>query len=337
MPFAVWPWSWLTALAPLVSRSEKAVMSNWLAVAVHAHAEVQHVLDRHVAAVEDRAGDAPHEVRVEALVPGRDRRVDREDAVAADLRPGAVEVLPGGDELAGPFGEQERRVAFVEVPDRRREPERADRPHAADAEHELLVEAHLAAADVQDVGDRAVLLRVLGHVRVEQQDRHAADLGEPDGDRELAVGERDAHRQRQPVLVLDAAQGQARQVVVGVAVLLVAVGVDRLAEVALAVEQPDADRREGHVAGRLHVVAGEHAEAARVDARATRGGRTRRRSRRSGRSSASPYRRWNQWSEPLAMYASNSARASWYSARNLASSRRRDQSTEPLMTGIGFR
>ena len=45
-----------------------------------------------------------------------------------------------------------------------------------------------------------------------------------------------------------------------------AVGVDRLAEVAVAIEQPDADERQGHVAGGLHVVAGQDAEAARVDA-----------------------------------------------------------------------
>ena len=84
--------------------------------------------------------------------------------------------------------------------------------------------------------------------------------------------------------------GSRRQVVVGVVVLLVAVGVDRLAEVALAVEQPDADERQGHVAGRLHVVAGEDAEAARVDAErlveavlgAEVGDRARRARRRAG-------------------------------------------------------
>jgi hypothetical protein len=37
------------------------------------------------------------------------------------------------------------------------------------------------------------------------------------------------------------------------------------------------------------------------------------------------------------MYWSNSARVSWYSARNFASSRRRDQSVAPLITGIGLR
>ena len=59
--------------------------------------------------------------------------------------------------------------------------------------------------------------------------------------------------------------GRRGQVVVGVGVLLVAVGVDRLVEVAVAIEQPDADERQGHVGRRLRVVAGEHAEAAGVD------------------------------------------------------------------------
>ena len=110
------------------------------------------------------------------------------------------------------------------------------------------MQSHLAAADVQDVGDRSVLDRVLGEVRVEQQDRHAAHLDEPDGDREVAPGQLDGDRQRQAVRVLDPADRQSAQVVVGVVVLLVPVGVDRLAEVPVAVEQADADRREGHVA-----------------------------------------------------------------------------------------
>ena len=223
---------------------------------------------RHGRPSPSRSGPATRRTRSASKrsLPGRDRGVDREHAVAPDLLPGVVEGRPVRHELAGALGEQERGVALVEVPDRRLEPEGADRPDAADAEDELLVEAHLAAADVQDVGDRAVRLGVLRQVRVEQQDRDAADLGQPDGDREVPAGQRDRHRQRQRRSGPDPAERQARQVVVGVGVLLVAVGVDRLAEVALAIEQPDADEREGHVAGRLHVVAGEHAEAARVDA-----------------------------------------------------------------------
>ena len=105
-----------------------------------------------------------------------------------------------------------------------------------------------------------------GDVGVEQEDRDAPDLGEPDRDREVAPGQVDRDGQGQPVRVLDPRDRQAAQVVVGVVVLLVAVGIDRLAEVALAIEQPDPDERQGHVAGRLHVVAGEDPETTRVDA-----------------------------------------------------------------------
>ena len=95
---------------------------------------------------------------------------------------------------------------------------------------------------------------------------HPPDLDDPDGGEQLAVGQRDADGERLAEPVERAAERQARELVVGVRVLLVPVGVDRLAEVALAVHEPDADQRQGHVRGGLHVVAGEDAEAAGVDA-----------------------------------------------------------------------
>ena len=263
---AVSPWSWLTAFAPFVRRSENAVMSNCVQVVVHADALGEHVLDRQAAGRQHRSGDAPDEVGIEAFVAGRDRGVDGEDAVTPDLGPGVGLRLAGRQVLAGALGQQERGVALVEVPHGRRQAEGADRADAADPEDQLLVQPHLAAADVQDVGDRPVGERVLGHVRVEQQDRDPPDLGEPDGDREIPAGQLDRDGQRQPVGVLDAADRQPAEVVVGVVVLLVAVGIDGLAEVAVAIQQADAERRQGHVAGGLHVVAGEDAQAARVDA-----------------------------------------------------------------------
>ena len=192
--------------------------------------------------------------------------MDREDAVATDPSPGIFERGAGRDVLARPLGQQERRVALVEMPHRRRQAEGPDRPYAADAKDELLVQAHLEAADIQDVADRPVLDRVLGDVSVEQQDRHAPDLGEPDRDGQVTSGELDRDGQRQAVFVLDSGQRQPRQVVVGVVVLLVAVRIDRLAEIALPIEQSDTQKGQGHVAGRLHVVAGEHTKAAGVDA-----------------------------------------------------------------------
>jgi hypothetical protein len=49
-------------------------------------------------------------------------------------------------------------------------------------------------------------------------------------------------------------------------VLLVAVRIDRLAEVAVLVEQADANERQCHVAGRLDMIAGEHSQTTGVDA-----------------------------------------------------------------------
>ena len=145
-------------------------------------------VDRHAAglrptvAVEERSRDPPDEVGLEPLVAGRDGRVDREHAVATDLVERRVEGDAGRDELARPLREQERRMALVQVPDGRGDAERAERAHPADAQDELLVEAHLAAADVEDVRDRPVGLGVLRDVGVEQEDRDPADLGDPDGD-----------------------------------------------------------------------------------------------------------------------------------------------------------
>ena len=213
--------------------------------------------------------------------------------------PGVVDGGAAGDLLARPLGEEERGVALVEVPDRGRDAQRPQRAHAADAQHQLLVEAHLAAADVEDVGDRAVRVVVVGQVRVQQQDRHPADLRDPHGGEQVAAGQLDADRQRLAEAVQGPQDRQARELEVRVGVLLVPVRVDRLAEEAAAVHEPDADQRQGHVRGGLHVVAGEDAEAAGVDARATRGSRTPRRSRRSARRASSPWSRWNQWSDAV--------------------------------------
>ena len=96
--------------------------------------------------------------------------------------------------------------------------------------------------------------------------RHATDLRQPDRAPDLSTGQLDADPQRTAVRPGNAEQRQSLRVVVGVGVLLVAVGVDGLSEVAVSIEEADPDERDGHVRRRLQVVAGEHAQTARVDA-----------------------------------------------------------------------
>ena len=105
---------------------------------------------------------------------------------------------------------------------------------------------------------------VLVDVGVEQEQRRPADLGPPDLGVEHAVGQAHRDQQRLAVAVTDQLEGELVGVEGRVGLLLAAVGGQRLAEVARAVEQADPDHGHAEVAGRLEVVAGEHAEAARV-------------------------------------------------------------------------
>ena len=158
-------------------------------------------------------------------------------------------------------------MALVHVPDRGVDAERAQGAHAADAEHDLLAQAHLAPAHVEDAGDRPVGGVVERDVGVEHQHRHAGPPA-PSTPRRArrGPGRSMGTVSTPPAGRLHGQDGQPREVVVGVDVLLEAVGVHRLAEVARAVEQAHADERHAEVARRLAVVAGEDAEAARVDA-----------------------------------------------------------------------
>ena len=111
------------------------------------------------------------------------------------------------DELAQPLELEERRVALVHVEDRRLEAERAQRAHAADAEHELLAEPVRAGRRRRA---RSVIVarpvRVAVDVGVEEVERHAPDLRAPDlrahGD-ERAVVVRDLDRRRDRALELE--------------------------------------------------------------------------------------------------------------------------------------
>ena len=71
-----------------------------------------------------------------------------------------------------------------------------------------------------------------------------------------------------PVRVFHGFERQGVEIVDGIAFLLPAVGVQILPEVALLVEQADADQRIVLVAGGLQVVAGEDAQAAGIDRQA---------------------------------------------------------------------
>ena len=161
-------------------------------------------------------------------------------------------------------------MALVGVEDLRRRGAGDARPHpqgayAAHAEEQLLAQPVLGVAAVEPVGHVAVVGAVLLDVGVEEQQRHATDVGDEDPGHQVgAVGEGDGDRRAAAVGLAEHGQRQLVGVEDGVALLLPAVAVERLLEVAVAVEQAHAHQRDAEVGGRLEVVAGEDAEAAGV-------------------------------------------------------------------------
>ena len=139
--------------------------------------------------------------------------------------------------------------------------ERPERPHATDAQDDLLAQTHLAPAHVQDLGDRAIRRIVGRDVRVEQQERYAPDLCDPDGGPHGSPREVDAHPERRSIFAAGPAQWEVGRIQVGLVVLLVPVGIDLLPEVAVPVQETHRNEGEGGVRGGLAVVAGEDAEA----------------------------------------------------------------------------
>ena len=198
----------------------------------------------------ERADVAEDELLVEHLVAGRHGRVRREDRRGPDLLERLGRLEPLLDEGADALDLEERGVALVQVEHGRLDPERRQRPDAADPEQQLLADAVLAVAAVERVGEP---------VDLEQVERDRADLLAPDGGFDRLPAEVDRDR--------DGLAGDADRLRIDWLVVLglPAVRVDPLPEVAAAVEQADADERHPELRRRLEVVAGEDAEAAGVD------------------------------------------------------------------------
>ena len=157
-------------------------------------------------------------------------------------------------------------VGVVDVRRRRaREPRpEAQRPHAAHAEQHLLLEAQLAAAAVEALGDGAAGVVVGVHVGVEEEQRHATDLGAPHGGVQLPAAGRSTVTKHGAPSSSRSSERAGRPGPGPGSPPLPAVAVEALAEVPGLVEQAHSHDRHADVGRRLEVVAGEDAEAAGV-------------------------------------------------------------------------
>jgi hypothetical protein len=142
--------------------------------------------------------------------------------------------------------------------------EGVQRPSCADAQQHLLGEPRRPRGDVQLVGDPPILGLVAVDIRVEQEERHPANLRDPDHQADLTTRQLDSDLERAPIRPSGASEGKVARVDVGLEVLLPPLGVDSLAEVATVVERPDADHRQARIGRGLQQVAGQHPQPTRV-------------------------------------------------------------------------
>ena len=156
-------------------------------------------------------------------------------------------------------------MALVGVPDRGLDSHRAEDSDAAHAEDPLLAQAQVGAAGVELVHETAVVGMIDLDVGVEEIDRHPSDHHLPGPDVHRPA--RGLHRGEIAFLLAPGHRHERGEAGIEllVAVLLPSVEPKPLIEVALHVEEADADHRHAQVARGLAVVAGEHAEATRID------------------------------------------------------------------------
>ena len=208
------------------------------------------------------------ELGVKDLVAGRHGRVRREDASMPRRAPAPPSIRQRLvlHEPPDALERHERRVPLVDMIDRGLEAERLEGAKAAEPEDDLLPDAHLAVAAVELAGDAR------GGARGFRGGwcRGGRAASGPTCTRHIAACTGSPARSTMTVrwlavFVALAADRHVVPVVVGVVLLLPAVEVEALLEVAFLVEQPDRHERQAEVACGLEVVAGEDAEAARID------------------------------------------------------------------------
>ena len=206
-----------------------------------------------------------HHRQREGVVAGRHRRVGRKDALLLHVAHGLVEGHALGHQLTAELQHEEGRVALVHVPDIRLVAKAPQGAHTADAQHQLLRDAHLLVAAVEPRRELAILGAIRVDVGVHQEERHAANLELVDLGVDRAAGQLHLYHNLSAVGVEGRDGGHIGEVELVVLGVLPPARVEALAKVALGVDEADRDEGQAHVAGLLHVVAGEDAEAARVD------------------------------------------------------------------------
>ena len=97
-----------------------------------------------------------HGFGAEIIVSSGHRRMGGKHGIRRDCFERGTERQALRDQQTRAFENQKRRVAFIDVPGRRFKAQFAERTHAADAQHDFLLQAGVAVATIQTMGNAAI-------------------------------------------------------------------------------------------------------------------------------------------------------------------------------------
>ena len=149
--------------------------------------------------------------------------------------------------------------------ERRLDTQCLQRAHATHAEQRVLREARDRIRDIQLRGDPPLKAAVLGHISVEQEQRHPTHSHTPDLRTDLPATDRHRDPQRSPILRAHQRSGKPLGIDINPVLVLPAGDIQPLAEIPLAIHQPDRDQRQRPIRSLLEQIAGQAAQPARVD------------------------------------------------------------------------
>ena len=223
-------------------------------------------LVRNTQLVAQRAEVLLDEIAVEAIVTGGYWGVGGEDHFPRYVIGSSVEVQTFFlHAIADRFQHGEATVPLVEMEDAGGNAHGFECTKAADAEEQLLTNAGAPVAAIEAGSKFQIFGRVALHIRIQQQKGATAHLDSPNLGADQAAAGLDFYDDGFALFADGELHGELIDVGVEVLFLLPALLVEVLAEVALAVEEADADEGNAEVGGALDVVSGEHTETAGIN------------------------------------------------------------------------
>ena len=206
------------------------------------------------------------QVRCEPIEPGSDRRVRREDVAGASRRKRRAERdRVGPHQAACAIQDRQCRVSLVEMAHVGLELQGLEKPPPADPQHDFLLQPQLRSTSVKLARDTAASGEIGNVVAVEQVQVQPAHLHLPRAQPEAVA--RHANLQPQPFAIRcrDGRDGQLTRIIVRIQRLLSALLIDRLAKVALLVQQTNPHDRYAEIARGLELISCHIAQAPCID------------------------------------------------------------------------